>query len=159
MINEFLVKQGFKRMEADPCIYKKVYKVLEGGRVKLKHSIVAFYVDDLLVACSNKTMCKNLEAEFQKKFKMKILGEVRHILGMDVYNNMENHMVHLSQAQYIKTTLKEYQHYITKYNIGKYDSPMDNRTPHGKYQCPVPDLQEAHEMKTIPYRELIGTLL
>jgi hypothetical protein len=78
---------------------------------------------------------------------------------MDVYNNMENHMVHLSQAQYIKTTLKEYQHYITKYNIGEYDSPMDNRTPYGKYQCPVPDLQEAQEMKIIPYRELIGTLL
>jgi hypothetical protein len=36
---------------------------------------------------------------------------------------------------------------------------MDNRTPHGKYQCPVPDLQEAQDMKTMSYRELIGTLL
>ena len=36
---------------------------------------------------------------------------------------------------------------------------MDNRTPYGKYQRPVPDSQEAQEMKIIPYRELIGTLL
>jgi hypothetical protein len=48
-------------MEADPCIYKTVDKVLEGGKVKLQHSIVALYVDDLLVGCSNNTMCKNLQ--------------------------------------------------------------------------------------------------
>ena len=74
-------------------------------------------------------------------------------------------MVHLSQAQYIKTTLKEYQHYITKYNIGEYDSPKNNCTPYGKYQCPVPNSQEAQEMKTYliesylaPYYELLMAL-
>jgi hypothetical protein len=61
MINEFLMKQGFERMESDPCIYKKIDKVLEGDRIKLNHLIVALYVDDVLVACSNKTLCKNLE--------------------------------------------------------------------------------------------------
>jgi hypothetical protein len=48
-------------MESDPCIYKKIDKVLEGDRIKLNHLIVALYVDDVLVACSNKTLCKNLE--------------------------------------------------------------------------------------------------
>jgi hypothetical protein len=46
---------------------------------------------------------------------------------IDVLNSLEKHTVHLSQAQYIKTSLKVYQQYITKYNIGEDDSPMDNR--------------------------------
>ena len=82
-------------MEANPCIYKKVDKVLDGGKIKLKHSIRALYVDDLLVACSIKTMCKNLEASFQVKFKMMILGGVRHILSVDVHSSLEHHLVHL----------------------------------------------------------------
>ena len=69
MINEFLIKHGFERMEADPCIYKKVDKVLEGGRVKLKHSIVALYVDDLLVACSNKICVRTWRQHFKRNLR------------------------------------------------------------------------------------------
>jgi Reverse transcriptase (RNA-dependent DNA polymerase) len=59
MVNEFLIKKWFERMEADPCIYKKTDRVKVDGKDQIKHSIVALYVDDLLVACPTTKMCKD----------------------------------------------------------------------------------------------------
>ena len=58
-------------------------RVKVDGKDQIRHSIVALYVDDLLVACSTTNMCKDLETLFQSEFQMKIMGEVRYILGME----------------------------------------------------------------------------
>ena len=100
MVNDLLINKGFERMEADPCIYKKTERVNVDGKDQIKHSIVALYVDDLLVACSTTRMCKDLEALFQSEFQMKIMGEVRYILGMEVSNDLKNHEIHMSQCIY-----------------------------------------------------------
>jgi Reverse transcriptase (RNA-dependent DNA polymerase) len=97
MVNDFLINKGFERMEADPCIYKKKERVKVDGKDQIKHSIVALYVDDLVVACSTTRMCKDLEALFQSEFQMKIIGEVRYTLGMEVNNDLKNHEIHMSQ--------------------------------------------------------------
>ena len=57
--------------------------------MKEQHALIALYVDDLLIACSNKKMCRDLEKEFSAEFSMKIMGSVNHILGMDVRNCVE----------------------------------------------------------------------
>ena len=99
-VNKFLVtKLGFRWLEADPRIYKKTVLKEENGVTKEQHALIALYVDDLLIACSNKKMCRDLEKEFSAEFSMKIMGSVNHILGMDVRNSVENHTVHLSQTQ------------------------------------------------------------
>jgi Reverse transcriptase (RNA-dependent DNA polymerase) len=89
MVNDFLISKMFERMEADPCIYKKTEKVKVDGKEQVRHSIVALYVDDLLVACSTTRMCKDLEELFQSKFQMKILEEVKYIPGMEVDNDLK----------------------------------------------------------------------
>jgi hypothetical protein len=95
MINKFLVETlGFTRLEADPCIYRKTEKFLEKGIVKEKHSLVALYVDDLIIACSNKDLCTKLERQFSQRFNMKILGTISHILGMDVRVDAHNHTIY-----------------------------------------------------------------
>ena len=97
-VDKFLVtKLGFRRLEADPCIYKKTVIQEVKGVKKEQHALIALYVDDLLIACSNKQMCKDLEKEFSAEFSMKMMGSVNHILGMDVRNSVENHTVHLSK--------------------------------------------------------------
>ena len=48
-INEFLVSIGFTNTEADPCIYKRTEK---GPNNKDQYTIVALYVDDLIIATS-----------------------------------------------------------------------------------------------------------
>ena len=66
---------------------------MEKGVTKYRHSLVALYVDDLIIACSNQQLCNNLEKSFAKKFKMKILGETSHILEILI--------IHLKNMEYI----------------------------------------------------------
>ena len=89
MVNDFLISKEFERMEVDPCTYKKKERAKVDGKKQIRHSIVALYVDDLLVACSTTNMCKDLEELFQSEFQMKIMGEVRYILGMEVNNDLK----------------------------------------------------------------------
>ena len=58
----------FERLEADPRIYKRTDTYVEKVVTKYKHSLVALYVDDLIIACSNQQLCNNLEKSFAKKF-------------------------------------------------------------------------------------------
>ena len=90
MVNNFLISNKFERMEADPCIYKKTERVKVDGKEQIRHSIVALYLDDLLVACSTTRMCKDLEEPFHSEFQMKIMGEVKYILGMEINNDLNN---------------------------------------------------------------------
>ena len=39
---------------------------------------------------------------------MKILGEIKHILGMDVEIDPVTHVVHVSQAEYIRKSVRDY---------------------------------------------------
>ena len=120
-----------------------------------KHYLIAIYVDDLLIACSTPQMCNELERAFKKHFKMKILGSIKHILGMDVYNNFYEHKVFISQLQYIAYSVKHH----SKYNLRAFSTPIDNRQPYMKSQGPEAGSPEATRMLKMPYRDLIGTLL
>ena len=124
---------------------------MEKGVTKYKHSLVALYVDDLIIACSNQQLCNNLEKSFAKKFKMKILGEISHILGMDVKVDIPEHTIHLSQQQYIRNTYNTFK----EYGINNYTTPMDPRAQLSKAMSPTPGSEEADIMKEIPYRELL----
>ena len=47
-VDKFLVtKLGFRRLEADPCIYKKTVLKEVNGVVKEQNALIALYVDDL----------------------------------------------------------------------------------------------------------------
>jgi hypothetical protein len=70
-INGFLLESGFQRMEADSCIY--IRPEWDEATQCNKYSIVAMYVDDLILACFYIQMCKNLEKEFKKQYRMKVL--------------------------------------------------------------------------------------
>ena len=66
------------------------------------------YVDDLIIATSVEDNYKKLESEFQTRFSMKIMGTLKHILGMDVHYDIQNKAIHVSQSQYIKKSVKSY---------------------------------------------------
>ena len=59
-INQYLIDNGFTRLEADPCIYETVVN----GITNTKYLMVALYVDDLLIAGSTKNMVTQLETIF-----------------------------------------------------------------------------------------------
>jgi Reverse transcriptase (RNA-dependent DNA polymerase) len=117
------------------------------------------YVDDLIIACSNIQMCKDLEKEFKMRYHIKILGEIKHILGMNVEINLVTHVVHVSQAEYIKKSVRDYSKYGPNSNLKPYSTPIDSQQPFYKAQGPETSTGEARQTQLLPYRELIGTLL
>ena len=123
------------------------------------YSIVALYVDDLIIACSSIKMCTDLEKEFKKQYHMKILEEIKHILGMDVEIDPVTHVVHVSQAEYIRKSVRDYSKYEPSDELKSYSTPMDRRQPFNKAQSQEAGTEEALRMQSLPYRELISTLL
>ena len=51
---------------------------------------------------------------------MKILGEIRYILDIDVKVDIPEHTIHLSQQQYIRNTYNTFK----EYGIYNYMTPM-----------------------------------
>ena len=60
-MNAYLIEKGFKRMEADPCIYIREVIVDVNGMKKTQYQLVALYVDDLIIAASTKNLITDLE--------------------------------------------------------------------------------------------------
>ena len=90
---------------------------------------------------------------------MKILGEIKHILGMDVEIDSVTQLVHVSQAEYIRKSVRDYSKNGPNGELKLYSTPMDSGQPFYKAQSPVAGTEEALQMLSLPYRELIGTLL
>ena len=74
-------------------------------------------------------MCKDLEKEFKKQYHMKILGEIKRILGMDVEIDQVTRMVNVSQAEYIKKSVRNYSKYGPNGELKLYATPIDSRQP------------------------------
>jgi hypothetical protein len=100
-----------------------------------------------------------LEKKFKKQYHMRILGEFKHILGMDVEINPVTHVVHLSQAEYIKKSVRDYSKYGPNGELKLYSTLMDSRQPFYMAQSSEAGTEEAQTILSLPHRELIATLL
>ena len=72
-----------------------------------------------------------------------------------VYTMTKTGILYISQQQYITSLVKIFQ----KYGISEFRTPMDERQHYSKSQMPTAGSAEALQMATLPYRELIGSLL
>jgi hypothetical protein len=70
--------------------------------------VVVLYVDDLLIAGSRRSMVDAFKAAIAQRFKMKDLGALRWILGMEVVRDRRRRTVELKQAAYIDQILKSF---------------------------------------------------
>ena len=154
-INEYLISNDFTRLEADPCIYVKIVEVNNNGIITKQYQMVALYVDDLLISGSTKNLVTKLESFFEAKYKMKKLNVIKQLLGMGIYHDKDRNIIYISQQQYITSLVKLFQ----KYGISEFRTPMDERQHYSKSQMPKAGSAEALQMATLPYRELIGSLL
>jgi Reverse transcriptase (RNA-dependent DNA polymerase) len=155
LINDYLRESGFQRLEADPCIYVREITVVVNGQKVIKFQIVALYVDDLIIAASNKNLITDLEKVFEARFKVKKLNKIKHILGMGVYHDKDRNIINITQQQYIEESAKRF----AKYGISEFRTSMDDRLQLSKQQMPKEGSPEALQMATFSFRELIGTLL
>ncbi len=86
---------GFKAADADPCLYVK------GSEENDDILIVVIWVDDLIITGSNVKTVADFKRAISRRFKMKDLGALRWILGMEIRRDRPNRRIEISQEAYI----------------------------------------------------------
>ena len=84
----------------DNCIY-----------IKIKRSsfiILVLYVDDILLASSDKNLLYETKGFLSSNFDMKDLGDASYVLGIEIHQDRSKGALELSQKAYIEKVLKRY---------------------------------------------------
>ena len=84
-----MLSQGYQRSDTDHCLYTK--QARDGSLL-----ILILYVDDMLIARSNREDIASLKSKLNNAFDMKDLGEANHILGMRIVRDREKKVLFLS---------------------------------------------------------------
>ena len=95
-----LKKLGFFPLKSDPCVY---FRSHDGA-------IIGVYVDDMLILAhkGRQDIIENIKDGLRSQFKIKELGPVRRILGMQITRVRNKRTVYINQSAYIEKFLHEY---------------------------------------------------
>src|SRR5438045_2092145 len=97
-IGRMLRSKGYLQTHSDHCVYvHPVTKV-----------IVAIWVDDLIIAGKDMKDINELKAQLKEEFEMKDLGELKYVLGMQVYRDRERGQIHINQSGYVNSVLEKF---------------------------------------------------
>jgi hypothetical protein len=144
--DEVIRRFGFEENKVDNCVY-----------VKFRGSNFIFlilYVDDILLASSDKNMLLETKRFLSSKFDMKDLGEAGYVLGIEIHRDRSRGILGLSQRAYVEKVLK-------KYNMHKCSAspaPVVKGDKFGTFQCPRNN-HESAQMKSIPYASIVGSIM
>lgn len=145
--DEYMIKIGFFRSNYDNCVYVR----------NCENIVVIYlllYVDDMLVASTDKAQINHLKRELQNEFDMKNLGEAKRILGVDIYRNKINGDLFLYQTGYAKKVLRKFNMNLAK--IVSIPFPVDCKL--SKQMSPNTD-DERQDMSSVPYASVVGSLM
>ena len=159
-INAFLHKIGYKATTSDPCIYHSVSNYYKG--------IIALYVDDLIIASTNKNELSNIVNQICTEYKMNIKGEPNFMLGIKITRDKENNVLQIDQIQAIKDLLKQYKlndiindprgikrPYVKTEHLPTYPYNKLNKS-----MSPTTDKEKQFMLQTAKkYRSLVGSLM
>jgi hypothetical protein len=69
---------------------------------------LVFYVDDILLASSDKNLLLETKRYLSTTFDMKDLGKAPYVLRIEIHQNRNNGVLGLSQKAYVEKILKKY---------------------------------------------------
>jgi hypothetical protein len=138
-----LQRLGFKQLISDSCLYSLIS---ESSR-----TIVAVYVDDIIIASNNEEVEAFIIKSLMSKYNMKDLGKLSHILGMRVTRTDTTLTIDI--ANYISGVLKRFG--------------METSNPKPTPSAPgtvfskddEPTEEEAKDMQKVPYQAAVGCLI
>ena len=141
---EEMKKQNFRQSQADTCIFIK-----EGSQASnIKEiTIIAVYVDDLIIITPNQNEMDEIKGHLSKAFKMKDMGSLHYCLGVNIEQTKDG--LRLSQKQYIMKVIERYG----LQDANPVSTPMDLNVKHV-----ADDGYSKAEDKT-QYQSVIGSLL
>ena len=146
MFDEVIKKSGLVENVVDNCIY-----------IKIKGSsfiILILYVDDILLASSDKNLMNEINGFFSLNFDMKDLGYASYVLGIEIHRDRCKGALGLSQKAYIEKVLKRYN----MHKCSGTTAPVVKGDKFGQFQSPRNQL-EIDQMRTIPYASAVGSLM
>jgi len=132
-LTQYLLDEGFERLEADPCVFKR-------GLL-----YVAAYVDDLAAFCAEPQLVKQFMARIQTRFKCRYYGACTNFLGCNVHRSSDT--ITLSQEDYIQSL------------SDRYLDGSDHPTVIPMSELPRPRADAEERADGSAYRSIVGALL
>jgi hypothetical protein len=117
-------------------------------------TILVLYVDDILLASSDKNMLYEIKSFLSSNFDMKDLGDASYVLGIEIHRDRTKGVLGLSQKSYIDRVLKRYN----MYKCSAMPAPVVKGDMLGTFQC-LNNKYESDQMKSIPYASAVGSLM
>ena len=100
VFKEHMESIDFRQCTADPCIFVK--------NEESDVTIVAVYVDDLIIIAKTDETMKKVKESLATRFKMKDLGKIHYCLGINIEYDEEKKQLWMHQKQYIESLLNKY---------------------------------------------------
>ena len=104
-IDTLLKSNGYKNSSADSCLYIKSVKQSNG---EVDFTILALYVDDILLFSNNTDMLMKEKMSLGKRFKVEDQGEVHYVLGISVKQDRKSRLLSFNQPKYLEGILKRF---------------------------------------------------
>ena len=145
--DDFMKKQGFNRSNYDWCVYTKS---LNNGKL----IYLLLYVDDMLLACYDRTEVEKLKSQLSKEFEMKDLGSAQKIIGMEIIRDRKNRNLFLTQRGYLEKVLDRFSMRDCK----PVSTPLAQHFRLSTSEAPKTDEEKSY-MSNVPYANCVGCLM
>lgn len=137
---------GYYKSKADSQVRSRV----EGD----EFTLTSTWTDDVLGASSTKAGEEKAKDELGMSYEIKDLGEARYILGMRIDYDKETGTIRLSQHAYAERMLERFNMQDAKPR----STPLPAGITLSASDSPT-NPEESKDMKKIPYREALGSLM
>ena len=144
-LDEYLKSVGYRKGNADGCIYVKSMKVVNGH---ISFVILGVYVDDIIPVSNDTALLKAEKAALCERFEMVDQGEIHYLLGMSIKRDRESRTLTISQPNYVEKVLRKFG----MENCKPVSTPLE---PGRRFQQLSPN-DEPFDVQT--YQQAIGSL-
>ncbi|MCO5574355.1 hypothetical protein L7F22_028138 [Adiantum nelumboides] len=143
--HHFMLQVGYTHLQSDPNIYTRI---TSAGFV-----IIGLYVDDLVPLASSLQLMIEAKFEISQAFPMTDGGPLHYCLGMEVTQDLNHGTISISQRQYTREVLAEYN----MLNCNPSIIPMSVSQRLTLDMCPSTPAEQ-HAMVEVPYRPSLGSV-
>lgn len=140
-LDRYLTDVGYKRLRSCNCVY-----------VGKDNSIIAVYVDDVVIFSKNGRTIDDIIANMKAEYELRDLGDLTYLLGVKIERTKNGFF--LSQRGYIKTILKLYG----VEDCRPASTPLNPGVKLTVDDCPS-TVEDSESMNGVPYQSLIGSLM
>ena len=136
-----------ERCSTDTCVYH-----FKRGD---KFVLLLVYVDDIISVSNDPSFKNEIKSRLFDRFKMTGGEELHTILGCQVNRDIEAGTLSFHQTRYIKDMLETFDPHSEE----TYKTPMSDSNVISHLDCPAEGSSEQQQMKKLPFRALVGSLM